>query len=259
VSLLPGRRGPSNSFDQTMRSTHRQLLTVAGLSAFAVGAIFVMSWFQRPAGVEEPFPPTDPDSVLARLRAGNLRYVMSQRVLSSDTRRDSELRHRLTQGQHPFAALLCCSDSRLCPEFIFDQPAGSLFEIRNAGNVVEDDALASLEYAVEHLHVRFVFVLGHKGCGAIEAVVTAGDQPLHNHLRDLQERMKEILPRAQAAHSQPTPALLNRVAKENACEQARILLKESEPIRSAVRQKEVRLMFAIYDMESGEVEYFELP
>jgi carbonic anhydrase len=241
-----------------MQSTQRRLLTAAGISAFALAAILVIR-SQRTAGVEERFSPTDPGSVLVHLRSGNLRYVSSQRVLSSDTRRDSELRHRLTQGQHPFAAILCCSDSRLCPEFIFDQPPGSLFEIRNAGNVVEDDALASLEYAVEHLHVRFVLVLGHKGCGAIEAVVSAGDRPLHDHLRDLQERMKSIRARVRAAHAEPTPAWLDTVAKDNAYEQAQTLLKESEPIRAAVRRKEVRLMFAIYDMESGEVEYFELP
>ena len=169
--------------------TFRPLLLAAGISVIAVGTLFLAFSGGHDRAVNQARP-TDPDAVLAALRAGNTRFVASRRTLSSDTKSDAELRHRLVNGQHPFAAVLCCSDSRLCPAFIFDQPAGSIFEIRNAGNVVEDDAMASFEYAVEHLQIRFLLVLGHKGCGAVEAVVDAGDTPLHDHLRDLQQRMK---------------------------------------------------------------------
>jgi hypothetical protein len=167
----------------------RPFLLATGVLVAAVGAFFWVHRNPPDTTVDRPRP-TDPEAVLTELRAGNGRFVSSQRTLSSDTKSDAELRRRLVNGQHPFAVVLCCSDSRLCPAFIFDQPPGSIFEIRNAGNVVEDDAMASLEYAVEHLHVRFLLVLGHKGCGAVEAVITAGDQPLHDHLRDLQQRMR---------------------------------------------------------------------
>ena len=100
----------------------------------------------------------------------------------------------------PFAVILCCSDSRVCPEFIFDQRAGCIFEIRNAGNVVDEDVLASFEYAVEHLHVPLILVLAHKGCGAIEAVCEAGDKPLHDHLKELQMHMAR---HPSANHGQP--------------------------------------------------------
>jgi carbonic anhydrase len=203
--------------------------------------------------------PTDPNAVLAELRAGNRRFVTSHRTLTSDTKSDADLRRRLVSGQHPLAAVLCCSDSRLCPAFIFDQPPGRLFEIRNAGNVVEDDALASFEYAIEHLHVRFLLVLGHKGCGAVAAVVTAGDKPLHDHLKDLQQRMKGTHAQAIAAHDKPTADFLIDLAKKNALEQATTLVRDSEPIRAAARRGEVLVKAGLYDMESGEVVYYDLP
>jgi carbonic anhydrase len=224
----------------------------------ALGVALLVTQSRRD-DVADQLNPTEPEAVLAELRSGNARYMASRRTHSNDTAHDADLRRQLAKGQHPFAAILCCSDSRLCPPFIFDQRPGSIFEIRNAGNVVEDDATASLEYAVEHLHVRFILVLGHKGCGAIEAVVAAGDQPLHDHLRDLQERMKGIRPQVRVSSREHTPELLNGLAKENAQQQAKTLLKESEPIGLAVGRGEARLMFGMYDMETGHVEYFDLP
>jgi carbonic anhydrase len=203
--------------------------------------------------------PNDPDTVLAALKAGNARFVSSQRTLSTDTAHDADMRRRLATGQHPFACILCCSDSRVCPEFIFDSPPGSFFEIRNAGNVVEDDALASMEYAVEHLGVRFVLVLAHTGCGALAAVVDADGHPLHDHLRDLQERITCLRARSSPAKDESRSHWLNQLSQDNAREQAQAVIKQSDPIRLAVEKKQVRLMFGIYDMESGAVEYCDLP
>jgi carbonic anhydrase len=240
------------------RATIRPILLLAGVSIAAV-TTHLVAQNRESDGVLDRATPTDPQAVLAELRAGNARFVSSSRTLSSNTRADAELRRRLVKAQHPFAAMLCCSDSRLCPTFIFDQPPGSIFEIRNAGNVIEDDAMASFEYAVEHLHVRFLLVLGHKGCGAVEAVVSAGDKALHDHLKDLQQRMTVTRAKAMANRGKPAADFLNDLAKKNALEQAATLLKESEPIRSAVRRGEVRLLAGLYDMESGEVAYFDLP
>jgi carbonic anhydrase len=242
------------------RFSIRPLRLLTGTAIVAVGTLVLASGTGHDGdGTEPQAKPADPNAVLAELRTGNARFVSSQRTLSSDTKSDAALRRKLAKGQHPFAAVLCCSDSRLCPAFIFDQPAGSIFEIRNAGNVVEDDAMASFEYAVEHLHVHFLLVLGHKGCGAVEAVVDAGDKPLHDHLRDLQQRMTRTYKRAVAAHGKPTSDFLNGLAKDNALEQAATLLKKSKPIGAAIRRGEVRLMAGMYDMESGAVEYHDLP
>lgn len=127
-------------------------------------------WGEAPAS---PTPNT-PEAALTELRSGNLRYVNSRRTHATDTRHDTDHRHRTAKGQHPFATILCCSDSRVCPEFIFDQRAGSIFEVRNAGNVVDEDVLTSLEYAVEHLHVPLIVILGRKGCGGHRSGVRGG-------------------------------------------------------------------------------------
>jgi carbonic anhydrase len=238
--------------------TRRSFLVTSGIVlAAGAGAVGGFAWGRRGRAFPRPAPAT-PEAALAELRAGNARYVASHRTLSTDTEYDAEERHELAKGQHPFATVLCCSDSRVCPEFIFDQRAGSIFEVRNAGNVVDDDVMASLEYAVEHLHVRVVLVLGHKGCGAIEAVHAAGDAPLHDHLRALQDHMVCIRPQLKATYHLHTTEVLNELSKANARGQVATLLAESEPLKVAAARGDARVLYGMYDMETGEVEFFEL-
>jgi carbonic anhydrase len=237
-----------------MRVTRpRIVLALCLLTAATAAGVALAPWKSPPPA--HPHPATA-DEALAELRAGNARYAASHRTHSTDTAHDADDRRELAKGQHPFAAILCCSDSRVCPEFVFDQRPGSIFDIRNAGNVVDEDVMASMEYAIEHLHVRVILVLGHKGCGAIDAVHAAGETPLHDHLRALQDHMACIRPQLRAAHDH-TPDVLNRLSADNARGQAATLLKESEPVAAAVRKGEVRLVCGLYDMETGEVELFD--
>lgn len=230
---------------------------IAGIVLAAV-VLTVAWWWSHPhqAVAKTRF---DAAAALAALREGNERFVHSARLLSTDTRHDAEHRHETAQGQHPFAAILCCCDSRICPEFIFDQRFGTIFEIRNAGNVVDDDVMASMEYAVEHLHVPLVIVLGHKSCGAIAAVCQAGDHPLHDHLVELQKHMAAV---RKDLHDHPgtlDSARLDALAKVNAREQAAILLRDCRVLAHAVERHEVKILYAMYDMESGAVEFFDFP
>ena len=87
---------------------------------------------------------------------------------------------QLIKEQHPIVAVLTCSDSRIAPELIFDQGLGDIFDVRVAGPIIDDAVLGSLEYAVEHLHVPLIVVLGHQNCGAL-SVTMAHEHP-HNHL-----------------------------------------------------------------------------
>jgi carbonic anhydrase len=201
--------------------------------------------------------PASPDTALAELRSGNARFVNSARILSTDTDHDAEYRRQTSKQQHPFAVILCCADSRVCPEFIFDQRPGCIFEIRNAGNVVDEDVLASFEYAVEHLHVPLILVLAHEGCGAIAAVCEAGEKPLHDHLKELQKHMPGIRKQILANHDTVTPELLNGLSKENAKEQALALIRDSDILKTAVDEGHARLMCGLYDMETGMVEFFD--
>ena len=100
------------------------------------------------------------------LKEGNARFVSGDLIPKDDY---SELREQLSKGQHPFAVVLCCSDSRVAPEIICDQKLGDLFVIRNAGNVIDKHVLGSIEYAVEHLGTSLVVVMGHSCCGAVTA------------------------------------------------------------------------------------------
>jgi len=208
----------------------------------------------------ETAPPsiTNPADALAALRRGNERFVKSARTLSTDTAHDAELRQATAQGQHPFAAILCCSDSRVCPEFIFDQPEGSFFEVRNAGNVTDDDVLGSLEYAVEHLHVPLMLVLGHTRCGAVSAVYDAHDTPLHDHLSALQQHMPCVRSYAHE-HQEAADALtLKALSRDNAKEQSELLLKDSPLLKHAIRRGSTRLVYGLYDIETGVVEFYDL-
>lgn len=201
--------------------------------------------------------PADPAAALAELRQGNLRYVRSARVLSTDTVHDAARRRDTAETQHPFVTVLCCSDSRVCPEFIFDQRPGSIFEVRNAGNVVDDDVMASLEYAVEHLRIPLIVVLGHKRCGAVQAVCRAGGKPLRHHLAEMQKHMHGVTERVPPGHGNFSGDFLNRMALENARDQSHALLRESPVIRQAVEADGVRLVSGLYDMETGVVSFFD--
>ena len=112
-------------------------------------------------------PSVSPDEALARLMAGNKRFVSGNVPALNHV---SETRHHLENSQAPFAAILSCSDSRVVPEDVFVVDLGQLFVARVAGNYPDDMVIGSLEYALDHLGTRLVMVLGHENCGAVTAV-----------------------------------------------------------------------------------------
>nr|WP_241676991.1 carbonic anhydrase [Bifidobacterium jacchi] len=111
-------------------------------------------------------PQATANAAWSRLLAGNRRFCEGE---AEHPWQDRETRESLADGQHPDAAVLACSDSRVPPEIVFDQGLGDLFDVRTAGQMIDDAVLASLEYAIEHLHVSLLVVLGHEGCGAVAA------------------------------------------------------------------------------------------
>jgi carbonic anhydrase len=220
------------------------------------GMAFWQSWL---AEKYEPSPsPTEPAEALAELKKGNERYVASKRTMSTDTKHDGERRRETAKGQHPFAAILCCSDSRVGPEFLFDQRPGSLFVLRNAGNLVDDDAIATLDYAVEHLHIPLIAILGHKSCGAVSAVYDAGEKTLPGHFKAFQDRMQGIRPRILETQGKKDAELLNELAKENAKQQALVLQRESEFIKTGLEKGHLRMVYGLCDLETGAVEFVEM-
>lgn len=108
----------------------------------------------------------DADLSLELLKAGNKRYIEND---LNATVNYTSMRSQLANEQNPFCIILSCSDSRLAPEIIFDQKIGDLFTIRNAGNIVDNATLGSIEYGVSVLEIPLIVVLGHSSCGAITA------------------------------------------------------------------------------------------
>jgi carbonic anhydrase len=155
------------------------LLTTAGLALGGVSGVvgdrYLSTHAKSAVAATNPVSLIPPNRLTAReaidkLVAGNRRFVDGHMAHQHE---NSEWRAAIAEGQHPFAAVLGCSDSRVPPEIVFDEGLGDLFVIRDAGNVADDDTLGSLEYAVEHLHVPLIVVLGHEGCGAVTAAVNA--------------------------------------------------------------------------------------
>ena len=194
-----------------------------------------------------------PLEAIARLSAGNARFASGRRGRSADATDDDDERTLTAKGQHPFAAVLTCADSRLPPELIFDQSIGDIFVVRNAGNVAEPVGDGSMEYGVEHLGVRLIVVLGHSACGAVKAV-TGTTETLPGNLVAIQKNM----PGLQAYAAEQAKAGKDPVAagvRRNATDQATAMLAESEALRAAVAKGTLAIVPAVYDLESGLVEF----
>ena len=184
------------------------------------------------------------NNTIKKLLEGNQRYITGGALHPNQS-----LEHRLelAEGQKPIAAILTCADSRVSPEIIFDQGLGDLFVLRVAGNVINDLFVGSLEYAVEHLNVSLLMVLGHSECGAVDATVKGGQPP--GHINSLVQAIKPALDRLK----KQSPDWVNIVAKENvkiAVERLRI----SDPILTArYEEGNIDIVGAFYNIKSGEV------
>ncbi|VVB70544.1 Carbonic anhydrase [uncultured archaeon] len=186
----------------------------------------------------------------AMLMEGNARFA-SGNVTHPD--QSAERREELVSGQHPFAVVVGCSDSRVPPEVLFDQGLGDIFVIRTAGQALDDVAIGSIEYAVEHLSVPLVLVLGHDSCGAVTAAVKGGEVP--GHLVSLVDFIKPAVD--EARNSSNDSELLNNsidINIKNIVEE----LRTSKPILSEKIEKgELKVVGARYHLDSGEVEILE--
>ena len=178
----------------------------------------------------------DSHQALDLLKAGNARFVSGALAQKNDY---ATLREQLSTGQHPFAVVLCCSDSRVAPEIIFDQKLGDLFVIRNAGNVIDKHVLGSIEYAVEHLGTSLVVVMGHSCCGAVTA--THLGETLPDNIMAIARRIKPSI---------NTSDDIDDNARRHAERMARWI--QRDPI---VKHLNAQVVSAFYNLQSGKVEW----
>jgi carbonic anhydrase len=186
------------------------------------------------------------EEALEKLAEGNTRFAGD-----SPEHPNQSYMHResLIDGQSPFALVVGCSDSRIPPEIIFDCGIGDIFLIRTAGNVVDDVAVGSLEYAVEHLRTPLIVVLGHTLCGAVDSVIQEND--IYGHLDSIADK---ILPSVEKTADIPGDHWYNAV-KENTKRVTRTL-QFSEPILAEkFNDGLLKIVGAIYDMETGLVDF----
>jgi carbonic anhydrase len=185
---------------------------------------------------------------LGKLMDGNKRFVAGQLTHPNQS---VERRKEVAAGQKPFATIVTCSDSRVPPEVLFDQGLGDLFVVRVAGNVVDNDGLGSIEYAVHHLHTPLVLVLGHRRCGAVAAAIEAAKgNPPEGHLRFITAK---IAPLYKDVKHKPGDPLENLV-KFNVRHVVRGLSSSKPFLAKAVKAGEVKIVGAYYDLDSGKVE-----
>jgi len=192
---------------------------------------------------DDPVASVSPDGALARLKAGNARFVANPVSRGKPT---SARRAETAQTQHPFAIIVGCADSRTSPELVFDQNIGDLFVIRTAGNLIDDHGLGSIEYAVDHLGTRLIVVLGHERCGAVKAALASATAP--GHVNSL---VRDIQPAVETAKSEKGDPLANTV-KAN----ARLVAKKiSEEAELGEHKAEVRIVTGYYHLDTGVVEW----
>jgi carbonic anhydrase len=189
-----------------------------------------------------------PAEALDRLMKGNARYAAN----TPNERDFSHDRAERATAQYPIAAVLSCADSRVSPELLFDQSPGDVFVVRLAGNFLDDDGFASLEYAVKFLGAPLVMVLGHTNCGAIDAAIKVVKEgiELPGHLPEL---IKSIKPAVIAAHARHPSDLLAAATEENVHLNVKRLADNAPIMTEPLAAKKLALAGGVYDIATGKV------
>jgi carbonic anhydrase len=198
-----------------------------------------------------------PREAKEKLIAGNRRYT--ENSLTSPQRMGEDRRRELTGGQSPFAAILCCADSRVPPEHIFDAALGELFVCRNAGNLIDEATLGSIEYAVAHTGCPLVCVMGHNSCGAVGAAVAAAKDPSLHETPNVDDIVRRLLPAVIATQKegQSHTEWVNAAAVRNVKDSCGHTLQRSPLIEGKVDRGECAVVGAWYDLASGKVELLD--
>ena len=177
-----------------------------------------------------------------KLKEGNEKYLETLNGMG-DVSKESRMRTYL-HGQHPYAIVVTCSDSRVIPESIFSAGIGDLFVIRLAGNVIDDHQLGSIEYAAGHLGCRLIVVMGHTHCGAVDAAMNSDPE---GYIKFITDEIKR--------------AIGDEKDERKACEknvwQSIQMIEHSLEIHHIEDEIGLRVVGAMYDIETGKVEFMQ--
>lgn len=215
-----------------LRGAVAGFVTTGGMEFLAPGSAFAQTTLT-------------PEMALKELIAGNTRYVAGN--LTSFEENLAILRHHTSEMQQPYAALLACADSRVPVELIFDQTIGHIFVTRDAGNVATSEIIASLEYGAAVLGVKVILVMGHGSCGAVDATIQGKEVP---------GQISALYPHIQPAVDLAGPNL-EAATKANAKIQASLLRQASTVVSGLVKDGELLVVPAFYNISSGVVSLLE--
>jgi carbonic anhydrase len=164
-----------------------------------------------------------------------------------------EMINETREGQYPFAVILSCMDSRTSVELIFDQGLGDLFSIRVAGNIVNNDILASIEYAIKYVGSKVLMVLGHTECGAIKS---AKQGVKDGHITELLKRIQPSISKALLRDDQKH-LFDDKVAYANVENSLEEILTRSEIVKDMFEKGQIGIVGGIYNIENGQVDFFK--
>jgi len=244
---------------------------------YAFVSLFGASQFVRAADPTHPDQPmVSPADAISKLKEGNGRFTagnMQHPHESNDERKymaansyenagmtflgmsaeqATRRRTELAKSQHPFAAIVSCSDSRVPPEIVFDQGLGDLFIVRVAGNVINDEGLGSIEYTVDHLGTRLILVLGHQRCGAVDAaretIAAKGKAPGH-----IQSLVTAIKPAVEATAKDD----LETTIKANVKNVVQALRSSTPILKAKVDSGDIQVIGGYYSLDTGAVTFLD--
>jgi carbonic anhydrase len=226
-----------------------KILPVARMLLLVVGFALVAPRSNAREPDDATFTKVSPSESLRELKGGNQRYVSGK---LNHPRRDSDRRDEVAASQHPFAIVLGCADSRTPPEVLFDQGLGDLFVVRVAGNVLDDNVLGSIEYAVEHFHTGLVVVLGHQRCGAVKAAkdTIAAGATAPPHIDSLVRAIQPVI------EANPK-ADLDETVKANILYVAKTLRATGPVLKAKNDTGKIVIVGAYYSLDTGKVVFLD--
>jgi carbonic anhydrase len=232
--------------------TRRQWLIGSGCLGLGLTVASVAEVPVTGVAQTEPYP-ADAQAALVRLKHGNRRFMNDK---SMHAHEGASWRSLLVAEQKPFATILGCSDSRAPPELVFDAGFGDLFTIRVAGNIIAEDVLGTLQYAVAHLHTPLVVVMGHEGCGAVTATIEEmlSKTPELEHIESLIHLIEPGLRKLDLKLERK--ALLSAAVEANVRWSMQQLLALPGAKRM-LREKLVTLVGAVYELNTGSVRFLD--
>ena len=230
------------------KRNNRRTLLLFVLCPFFALTIFSFIFFKNEKAEEHQLEIKTPDEAIADLKNGNLRFLENKSV-HLNYAHEIDLTKK---EQHPHTLVLTCIDSRVPPEIIFDQGIGNLFVARVAGNIEDDNILGSMEFATTIKHTKFIVVLGHNHCGAVQGAI---DNVGLEHLTQLTSQIKpSINPHKTYPLSDYT---IDDTSRKNVVLTIEKIIQKSATLEHQLKNKEIKIIGAYYDITNGKVAFLE--